>query len=75
MKPERTDIGSAPSTLFCFARAGVFVRSLCMFITPGAVGTVTEPPCGLRLTQETQETQEICCAVVDIYFSPVGFAG
>ncbi len=46
-----------------------------MFIIPGAVGTVCQPPCGLRLIQETQEAQEICCAVVDIYLSPVGFAG
>jgi len=67
MNAEWTFMRSAPSTpCFCFC-AGV--RPPCMFVIPGAVGTVYQLLCGLCLTRE------ICCVVAGIYFSPVTFVG
>jgi len=50
MNAEWTFMRSAPSTpCFCFC-AGV--RPPCMFVIPGAVGTVYQLLCGLCLTRE-----------------------
>jgi hypothetical protein len=65
MKPERTDVCSAPSTLFVC----VGVRPLCMFITPGPRSGRDCLSAGLWAAFESRDL-----FVVDIYISRVAFA-
>lgn len=62
MKPERTHIGSALSTLFCFARAGVFVRSFALYVYhPRSRRDSRSAHCGLRLTQDSRDSRDLLC--------------
>lgn len=59
-----------PSELHAFPLVFFWRRcsSTVYIVTRGAVGTVCQLLCGLSLSQK------ICCAVADIYLSPIGFA-